>query len=124
MKKQVRRAIVKISEKHSKELWEISQFLDCSNLRALQFALSYVYDFNSTVVGRYWRATDRRAKNLYIPLSDSQWQNKEKMKDTNEVSFKTICYLSIDRVYADMSKKILIKDSKAWRTYIPEFRFD
>lgn len=120
MKTPHKKHILKISEDHANLLRDIAIRLNCSNLRAMQFALSYLFKIE-TVSGKYWRSRGLRATNLYIPMTDEQFKSRKLKEHSLGMDFHNLCHQAIDKLYSILKQSSLDFDNPAFQKYLTAY---
>lgn len=113
------KAIVVLKDSQSLKLYEIAKYLQCSNLRALQYCISYVYGIESST-GRFWGNPNKSAKNMYIPFSKEQFRIKNMISEKEMKPFVTMCNISINNVHSLISTSELDVMHPSYIKYLSE----
>ncbi|MEL4177723.1 hypothetical protein [Roseateles sp. PN1] len=120
MKTPHKKYILKVSGEHAKLLQHIAIELNCSNLRAIQFILSYIYKLDS-VGGKYWSAQGYKVSSLYIPMTDEQFQARKKLEAKLGIGFHALCQLGIEELYVLMTSTGLDLNNPSFKKYLQSF---
>lgn len=106
------------STEYSNKLAELSKFFKVSNRRTLQFCLAIHYNLYSYPKPPRSFNESKSISVVFVPFTPNGITSCENLLNTNSLSFKQLCYKSIDRVYKDYQNKSNFEMTEPYDLYI------